>query len=71
MGGWWKGEPGHDEAAQKASFVRGLGSEGVCAVGNGANDAQMLREASLAIAVLGQEGPAVETLHAANRSFLT
>ena len=55
-----------NEAAQKASFVRDLGSEGVCAVGNGANDAEMLREARLAIAVLGQEGLAVETLNAAD-----
>ena len=55
-----------DEVAQKASFVRDLGSEGVCVVGNGANDAEMLREARLAIAVLGQEGLAVETLHEAD-----
>jgi len=55
-----------DEAAQKASFVHELGSEGVCAVGNGANDAGMLREARLAIAVMGAEGLAVETLNAAD-----
>ena len=55
-----------DETAQKASFVRKLGGEGVCAVGNGANDAGMLREAGLAIAVLGAEGLAVETLNAAD-----
>jgi P-type E1-E2 ATPase len=55
-----------NEAAQKASFVRELGDEGVCAVGNGANDAQMLREADLAIAVLGPEGLAVETMNAAD-----
>ena len=55
-----------DEAAQKASFVRELGGETVCAVGNGANDALMLREAKLAIAVLGAEGLAVETLNAAD-----
>jgi len=55
-----------DEAAQKASFVRELGGETVCAVGNGANDAQMLREAKLAIAVLGAEGLALETLNAAD-----
>ena len=54
------------EAAQKASFVRNLGRESVCAIGNGANDAQMLREAKLAIAVLGEEGLAVETLNAAD-----
>ena len=55
-----------DEAAQKAAFVRKLGGETVCAVGNGANDAGMLREAKLAIAVLGAEGLAVETLNAAD-----
>jgi P-type E1-E2 ATPase len=55
-----------DEAAQKAAFVRELGGETVCAVGNGANDALMLREAKLAIAVLGAEGLAVETLNAAD-----
>jgi P-type E1-E2 ATPase len=55
-----------DEAAQKASFVRELGGESVCAIGNGANDAAMLREAGLAIAVLGEEGLAVETLNAAD-----
>ena len=55
-----------DEAAQKAAFVRELGGEGVCAIGNGANDAQMLREAKLAIAVLGPEGLAVETLTVAD-----
>ncbi len=54
------------EATQKASFVRELGGETVCAVGNGANDAEMLSEAALAIAVLGEEGLAVETLSAAD-----
>ena len=54
------------EATQKAAFVRELGSESVCAVGNGANDAAMLREAKLAIAVLGAEGLALETLDAAD-----
>ena len=55
-----------NEAAQKASLVRHLGRESVCAIGNGANDAQMLHEAKLAIAVLGEEGLAVETLNAAD-----
>jgi P-type E1-E2 ATPase len=55
-----------NEAAQKASFVRELGRETVCGIGNGANDAEMLHEAKLAIAVLGKEGLAVETLNAAD-----
>jgi P-type E1-E2 ATPase len=52
----------HKEAAEKAPFVRKLGGESVCAIGNGVNDAGMLREARLAIAVLGEEGLAIETL---------
>ena len=55
-----------DEAAQKAAVVRALGAAGVCAVGNGANDAAMLGAAGLAIAVLGMEGLAAETLKAAD-----
>ena len=55
-----------NEAAQKAAFVADLGSEGVCAVGNGAIDAGMLRGARLAIVVLGEEGLAVEALNAAD-----
>lgn len=39
---------------------------GVAAVGNGANDAAMLREAALGIAVLGPEGLAAEALLAAD-----
>jgi P-type E1-E2 ATPase len=58
-------QPG-DESGQKASFVRSLGSECVCAIGNGAIDVGMLREAKLAIVVLGEEGLAVEALNAAD-----
>jgi len=55
-----------DAAAQKAEFVRRLGSERVCAVGNGAIDAQMLGEAALAIAVLGEEGLALSAMTSAD-----
>lgn len=54
--------PGGPEAEQKADYVRGLGADGVVAIGNGANDALMLRAAALGIAVLGPEGLAVATL---------
>ncbi len=47
---------GGDEAAQKRAFVESLGAEKVVAVGNGANDAEMLAVAALGIAVLGPEG---------------
>ena len=47
---------GSGEAEQKAAFVRSLDPSVVVAIGNGANDVGMLREAGLAIAVLGPEG---------------
>ena len=58
--------PGGGEAAQKDAVVRGLGAEQVVAIGNGANDAAMLRTARLGIAVLGREGLATAALQAAD-----
>jgi P-type E1-E2 ATPase len=58
--------PGEAETEQKAVFVRNLGVRNVVAIGNGANDVGMLKEAALAIAVIGTEGLAVEALLAAD-----
>jgi P-type E1-E2 ATPase len=58
-------DPG-DEPGQKRRFVEGLGASSVVAIGNGANDRQMLETAALGIAVLGSEGLAVATLTAAD-----
>jgi P-type E1-E2 ATPase len=55
-----------DEAEQKRSIVEQLGAEGVVAVGNGANDALMLRRARLGIAVMAHEGLASECLIASD-----
>jgi P-type E1-E2 ATPase len=54
--------PGESEVEQKAEYVRQLGAGSVVAVGNGANDVGMLREAGLAIVVLGPEGLATAAL---------
>jgi soluble P-type ATPase len=54
------------EAEQKAAYVCSLGVEQVAAIGQGANDAAMLKEAALGICVLSFEGTAVETLLAAD-----
>ncbi|BAJ65154.1 MULTISPECIES: HAD family hydrolase [Anaerolinea] len=54
------------EAEQKAAFVRSLGAEQVVAIGQGANDALMLREARIGICVLSPEGTAVSTLQSAD-----
>jgi len=57
--------PGN-EAVQKAEYVHQLGAESVVAIGQGANDAEMLRAAGLGICVMSTEGVAVETLMAAD-----
>jgi len=54
------------EAAQKEAYVRNLGAENVVALGQGANDAKMLKAAGLGICVLSREGTAVETLQSAD-----
>lgn len=54
------------EAAQKGAFVTGLEAESAIAIGNGCNDVEMLRLASLGIAVLGPEGAARTALEAAD-----
>jgi soluble P-type ATPase len=58
-------QPGN-EAGQKASYVQQLGAGGVVAIGQGANDALMLRAAQVGICVFSPEGVASETLVAAD-----
>ncbi|MBU2611260.1 MAG: HAD hydrolase family protein [Chloroflexi bacterium] len=58
--------PPGNEAAQKADYVRRLGAETVVAIGQGTNDAEMLKAAALGICVMSQEGAAVESLLAAD-----
>ena len=58
-------QPGQ-EAEQKQRYVQILGAERVVAIGQGANDAAILKEAAVGICVLSQEGTAIETLLAAD-----
>lgn len=55
-----------DEVRAKAEYVERLGSDRVVAVGQGANDAGMLRQAAIGICVLSTEGAAVDALNAAD-----
>lgn len=50
---------------EKRDLVRELGGESCAAIGNGRNDAAMLAEVRLGIAVLGPEGLSPEALSAA------
>lgn len=58
--------PPGNEAITKANFVRELGAEKVVAIGQGANDAEMLKAAALGICVMSREGVAIETLLSAD-----
>jgi P-type E1-E2 ATPase len=57
---------GGNEQEQKRAYVEKLGSKKVVALGQGANDAAMLKEAGLGICVLSPEGSAAETLLSAD-----
>lgn len=53
--------PGNEQE-QKRAFLEKLGADSVVAIGQGANDAAMLKAAGLGICVLSAEGAAAETV---------
>lgn len=55
-----------DHTQEKADFIVTLGAGQCAAMGNGNNDAEMLKSASIGIAVLGDEGCSRDTLFAAD-----
>jgi P-type E1-E2 ATPase len=57
--------PGNEQM-QKRLFVDRLGAGNVVAIGQGANDAAMLKAATLGICVLSAEGAAAETMAASD-----
>jgi len=58
-------QPGN-ESQQKANYVQQLGAESVIAIGQGANDADMLKSAAIGVCLFSPEGTAVETLLSAD-----
>ena len=58
--------PKGDEAQAKAEYVTQLGPETVIALGQGNNDAGMLREAAIGIALLSPEGLALRAMQNAD-----
>jgi P-type E1-E2 ATPase len=58
--------PAQKQAEAKLNFMERLGADTVVAVGNGANDALMLKRAALGIGIIGPEGAAVQTLQNAD-----
>ncbi len=51
-----------DHTAEKAAYINELGSGHCAAVGNGNNDAAMLKKAALGIALIGDEGCSTQTM---------
>ena len=54
------------EVEQKADFLHSLGESSTAAIGQGANDVLMLKNAALGICVLSREGTAIAALNAAD-----
>lgn len=50
------------QGSAKRRYIERIGCAGVAAIGNGRNDVEMLRAATLGIAVIGPEGTAGELL---------
>ncbi|MDO9532473.1 MAG: HAD hydrolase family protein [Deltaproteobacteria bacterium] len=57
--------PPEKQAQAKAAYIENLGPANSVAIGNGRNDALMLKQAALGIAVVQTEGAATEALLAA------
>jgi len=55
-----------NEARQKAQYVKSLGPNNTVAIGQGANDSQMIKSAVIGICTLSAEGSALETLLASD-----
>jgi soluble P-type ATPase len=53
---------GPNQSQEKVEFVRSLGPLKTAAVGAGRNDAQMIKEATLGIAIIGREGASPKTI---------
>ena len=51
-----------NEVQQKADFVKSLNPQTVVAIGNGANDALMLKQSALGITVMQAEGASTQAL---------
>jgi soluble P-type ATPase len=60
--------PGEQDVA-KLAYVKNLGCEHTVCIGNGRNDRLMLKDAALGIAVILEEGAALETVLAADMVF--
>jgi len=52
----------NNHTLEKALYVKALGVESCITIGNGSNDAQMLQDAAISIALIGDEGCSTKAL---------
>jgi len=57
--------PGNEDE-QKQAFVKKMGSERTITLGNGSNDALMLKESRIGICVIGEEGASMKGIMSAD-----
>jgi soluble P-type ATPase len=58
--------PSSDQDVEKEKLIHALGPSTVVSIGNGRNDARMLKEAAIGIVVVQKEGAATEALLSAD-----
>ncbi len=58
-----------EEGLQKEKLVQGLGTLETISLGNGSNDALMLKESAVGICIIGREGASVEAIMNADLSI--
>ncbi|MFA6652810.1 MAG: HAD hydrolase family protein, partial [Candidatus Delongbacteria bacterium] len=56
----------HYQTEHKKEYVKRLGADNVIAIGNGANDASMVKNAALGISVIQAEGASSSTIFNSN-----
>ena len=54
--------PVQNQVQAKLDYIEGLGANESVAIGNGANDSDMLERAALGIVIIGPEGAALKTM---------
>ena len=55
-----------EQLSQKLDFIKQLGVDNVVAIGNGRNDALMLKHTALGIGLIQEEGASIETILSAD-----
>ena len=56
----------NNHTLEKADYIKELGTESCFTIGNGSNDEQMLKDAAVSIAIIGDEGCSTQAMISSN-----